>query len=972
MVDTDSLIGQTISHYHVIEKVGGGGMGVVYKAEDTELGRFVALKFLPDELAKDPQALERFRREARAASALNHPNICTVYEIGNAEGRSFLAMEYLEGRTLKHVICGKALPFEEVCGLGLQLAEGLAAAHSKGVVHRDIKPTNIFVTTDGPLKILDFGLAKVTPFLKNFEAGGKESGSTVMAEADLTSPGTTLGTVAYMSPEQALGDVLDARTDIFSCGVVMYEMATGGLPFAGASTAAIFDGILNKQPAPVCEKNRKLPAELGKIIGQAIVKKKEKRTQTARELADELKALRQSTSGPLPVAQMIRKPKFLIPAAVALVMVALAAVWMVRRSARKAWVHEKAVPEIQGLLTDRKGVAAYKLLQEAESASPGDPVLSRVSAEALWPAAIRTEPPGADVSVRDYSDTKSEWLYLGKTPLEKNRLPFAFYAIRISKDGYETLYATATPGPDDSRLGNLSLDRVGTLPPGMVHVPGGQIDATGKTDVRVDDFLMDKFEVTNREYKQFVDAGGYQNEQYWKFSFAKDGHTLGFRDAMELFRDKTDRPGPSTWELGNFANGEEDFPVDGVSWFEASAYAEFARKSLPTIHHWYYAANMGIFSDILEVSNFSGKGPAKVGSYAGLGPYGTYDMAGNVKEWCLNASAERRYILGGASTDPPYMYNQPDAHSPFDRSATNGIRLVKYLKGEALAEKLTGPVTFDVADYRNAKPVGDDVYRIYEGMYAYDRTPLEAKVENVDESSPYWRRERITFNATYGKERVIAHLFLPKNVAAPYQIVIYFPNSGAQMFHTFEDSQLEWIGFLVKSGRAVMYPIYKGTYERLGAPPDNGTVAEREETIQQASDFRRAIDYLETRKDIDQQKLAYFGVSWGGELGSVLTALEKRIKVAVFWSGGCDNFKVLPEVDPFNFAPRVKVPLLMLNGRYDFMNPLDSCQEPLFKALGTPAADKKHILYDTGHAPPLLPVMKETLDWLDHYLGPVK
>ena len=439
---------------------------------------------------------------------------------------------------------------------------------------------------------------------------------------------------------------------------------------------------------------------------------------------------------------------------------------------------------------------------------------------------------------------------------------------------------------------------------------------------------------------------------------------------MARFRDTTGRPGPATWELGGFQDSQADLPVGGVSWYEAAAYAAWAGKSLPTIYHWSRASGaFGTFSDILRYSNFGGRGPAPVGTSGSLGPFGTHDLAGNVKEWVWNEAGKgQRFILGGSWNEPPYQFHDEDASDPFERRAEFGFRCIK--PDEPPAANLTAAVTTLVRDPSTLKPVSDEVFQAHRALYDYDRAPLDARVDERDDANPHYVVERVSFNAAYGSERVPMMLFLPRAARPPYQVLVYFPGSDAVRAVNSRTAYIQLLDFLPRSGRALAYPVYQQTFERRRPP--RGPNFTREISIQRGQDLRRTVDYLESRPDIDRSKIGLYGLSLGAQLAPVYLAIEPRLRAGVLLSGGFETWTVPPESDPVNFAPRVTQPVLMVNGRADFDLPYDTAQRPLFEALGTRPEDKQHVVLDGGHLPPRpQEVFKAILDWLDKYLGPV-
>lgn len=962
--------------YRILGELGKGGMGIVYKAEDTKLKRTVALKFLPPEFTQDKEAKERFIREAQAAAALDHPNICTVYEVDEFEGQAYISMAFIEGYSLRDRLKKGALSSEDALNIAIQIGEGLQEAHKKGVVHRDIKSANIMVDDRGQARIMDFGLAKV--------AGGSL----------ITKEPTTMGTVAYMSPEQARGEAVDYRTDIWSLGVVLYEMLSGRLPFQGERETSIMYSIVHEEPKPLKVLKPGIPRELDNIINLALKKEPESRYSSVKEILQQLKSCKsaitktiESPSRLKKFYQMLQKPYIASPVVIAIIILSYFAYRAYTKNAKIRWARNEAIPQIEKLIDEarsapqwgKKTISAYSLALSVERYIPDNPKLIE-----LWPkisrkVTIETTPPGANVYIKEYSSLQTEWEYLGVTPLNEIRLPGVYFRWKFEKEGCETVHAVAAAWQNISR----TLDTQGNVPPGMIRVKGRKISEEIGT---LDDFFIDRHEVINKQFKEFVDKGAYQKKEYWKHKFVLDGKEISWDEAMSRFVDSTGRPGPSTWQAGDYPEGQDDFPVSGVGWYEAEAYADFISKNIPSMYHWEVAAGfyesdfMYFPSQLIPLSNFDGKQPARAGSYNGVTSFGALDMAGNVREWCWNDAMMGKAICGGAWNDIDYMYGQSQ-QPPFDRSPRNGFRCVVYLDENEIPDAVFAPLKSAlIRDYYKEKPVSDDVFQAYLGQFQYDKANLSPVIDSIDESSANWIKEKISFDAAYGNERMTAYLFRPKNALLPYQTVIVFPGTNVIDQKNSESLDSSWFDFFIKDGRAVMYPIYKGTFERnngltddIITPTESTQYAYVDYVVKWVKDFKRSVDYLESRPDIDINKLAYYGVSWGGDMGNIILAVESRIKVGIldrgglFWDGVCR-----PEVDEINYVSRVKTPVLMLNGRYDAVFPYETTVKPMFDLLGTPEKDKSLKLYDTDHFIPNNELIKESLGWLDKYFGPVK
>lgn len=701
------------------------------------------------------------------------------------------------------------------------------------------------------------------------------------------------------------------------------------------------------------------------------------------------------------VASWLLSNRWTIPALAAIVAMAALLTWTLQQRSRERWAREEALPQLQALIARDDYSGAFDLAGQIERIVPNDPQLRALQKSYAAPVKLETSPAGAQVFFRPYETPDADWRRIGETPLDRDLVPIGVGVWKLERPGSGTVVRVfRNPGPElrsDLEVDitspfagvdfTVALPDAATTPKDMVSVPATNLPVALVSDgepIELPAYFIDRFEVSNREFKEFIDAGGYREAAYWQ-DLPFGAEVDSWQAAVARLVDTTGRPGPSTWESGTYPDGAGDHPVAGVSWFEAMAYARFRGKELPTASHWYRAAYSlnelldSLSSAIVRFSNYSGRGSAPVGRYRGIGPYGTYDMAGNAREWLWTAMGRHRVIAGGGWNDPPYLYNQIDSADPWDRSPGNGFRCMRTLQGGPVSAALREPITTTVVDYSALRPVDDAAYAVLEQQLRYSAAGLDPRVDAMPSTNASWTRERVSLATGYDQSRFNVQLFLPTTGRPPFQTIFYLPHSGhfryAQTSDEFDPAgTYQPLDFILKSGRALAVIEFDGSFERRWP---QGLVASmtyadryRLRLKHHRQELGRTIDYLTTRKDIDINRLGWISISFGSQTMMPLLALEQRIGTAVLIGGGVFLLDMPPSEQPYNYLPRVRQPVLMLSGRWDIDVDVNA-QEAMLRMLGTPADRKNRIVFDAGHG--YLPhnqFVRSTLEWYDKYLGP--
>ena len=685
--------------------------------------------------------------------------------------------------------------------------------------------------------------------------------------------------------------------------------------------------------------------------------------------------------------------RHLFTALAVIVAIACAATaWFVFDHNRKQAFIAQSLTNIESLSRSTKYMEAYRLAREVERAGGAALLTDAIRKSYSRAVDVTSTPEGAAISFREYRPQANEeaWIDLGTAPMTGVRVPGGVLEWRATLPQRSSHTLVASGGKRAFSLPAADAKNADMLP-----VPEGEISIGGMTgltvaqSVKLKPFAIDRTEVTNRQYANFVQAGGYAREEFWKHSFQDGAKALSFSQAMARFKDATGRAGPANWKLGSFPDGEGELPVRGISWHEASAYAAFAGKALPTIYHWYFADSGGDFFNlvpaVLPSANFEGKSPRAAATSRTIGAFGAIDMAGNVREWVATPTDKgHRIAVGGSWLEVDYQYKHGSQLSAFDRPADVGFRCMTKVDAVVASDVAYAPVTERPArDTSAVARVSDAEYAVYARFFEQSRVPLDARVESTDASKPHWTRLKVSYATGYGNERMNAYLYLPKRAAPPFQTVIFVPGSGVFNINKSYDDIAETAAFqnpemLIRGGRAVLYPIWKGSFERFDGMKWTRAYL-REHLPQWVSEMRQSVEFLRSRQEVDAERIGYFGNSFGALWAPNLLAMEPRLKAAVLLAGGLEgpmaNGETLPpEIDSATYAPRTKAAVLMLNGRSDIRFPYETSQVPMFNLLGSPPGKKKHKTYPGGHSALgwYDEMVKDTHDWFDEQFGPVK